>query len=571
MAHSHVSPLRGLTAKDIDSADDASQISLNSEEQSPNKRRRLSKKLHVAVAGCSHGEMDKIYASLAEIERIHGFKFDLLISCGDYQVRNYGDLMHMHVNKKYRNLQTFYRYYSGEMTAPVLTVFVGGNHEASGFLQELPNGGWVAPRIFYMGHANVVQFAGLRIAGLSGIFNKLHYDTGHWERPPFHECGGVVSAYHVRSVDVFRLKQLRPKIAAQRVDIMVSHDWPAGITDYGDVEDLLKKKPFFKEDIEKNALGNPATMIAHRATGAFHMPADPCGGEIRPRYWLAAHLHCKFAALVPHQKDCQETTEPEPTRFLSLDKPLPRRHFIQALEFDVDEGAEMKLSYDPVWLAILKATDSLTDATKRTTYMPSQCGSICGERWDYRPTEEEINRVQRLFEGDFTIPANFRKTAPPHDPSQIAESEFYYRNPQSSEFCAKLGIRDLNEMLCAQSKESLGVPYFLSESEDDAKNMGESIKTSHSDTEKFDGDCDFVIDRGHRSCPIYLTDFNAPKLLDSGSKDENEDEGNNGSDESAEPVEAVVEGKEGERGRRKVGSGIFRRRPMGVVVDEESD
>ncbi|VDM41547.1 unnamed protein product [Toxocara canis] len=555
MAHSHVSPLRGLTAKDIDSADDASQISLNSEEQSPNKRRRLSKKLHVAVAGCSHGEMDKIYASLAEIERIHGFKFDLLISCGDYQARQF---LFPEIGR----------------TAPVLTVFVGGNHEASGFLQELPNGGWVAPRIFYMGHANVVQFAGLRIAGLSGIFNKLHYDTGHWERPPFHECGGVVSAYHVRSVDVFRLKQLRPKsaggkstclyqeynndsVAAQRVDIMVSHDWPAGITDYGDVEDLLKKKPFFKEDIEKNALGNPATM------SLLH--------EIRPRYWLAAHLHCKFAALVPHQKDCQETTEPEPTRFLSLDKPLPRRHFIQALEFDVDEGAEMKLSYDPVWLAILKATDSLTDATKRTTYMPSQCGSICGERWDYRPTEEEINRVQRLFEGDFTIPANFRKTAPPHDPSQIAESEFYYRNPQSSEFCAKLGIRDLNEMLCAQSKESLGVPYFLSESEDDAKNMGESIKTSHSDTEKFDGDCDFVIDRGHRSCPIYLTDFNAPKLLDSGSKDENEDEGNNGSDESAEPVEAVVEGKEGERGRRKVGSGIFRRRPMGVVVDEESD
>uniref|UniRef100_A0A914RSI1 Uncharacterized protein n=1 Tax=Parascaris equorum TaxID=6256 RepID=A0A914RSI1_PAREQ len=61
--------------------------------------------------------------------------------------------------------------------APILTIFIGGNHEASGFLQELPNGGWVAPRIFYMGHANVVQFAGLRIAGLSGIFNKHHYYT----------------------------------------------------------------------------------------------------------------------------------------------------------------------------------------------------------------------------------------------------------------------------------------------------------------------------------------------------------------------------------------------------------
>lgn len=30
--------------------------------------------------------MDKIYATLAEIERREGYKFDLLICCGDYEV-----------------------------------------------------------------------------------------------------------------------------------------------------------------------------------------------------------------------------------------------------------------------------------------------------------------------------------------------------------------------------------------------------------------------------------------------------------------------------------------------------
>lgn len=44
-----------------------------------------------------------------------------------------------------------YRYYSGEKEAPVLTIFIGGNHEASNFLQELPYGGWVAKNIYYMG------------------------------------------------------------------------------------------------------------------------------------------------------------------------------------------------------------------------------------------------------------------------------------------------------------------------------------------------------------------------------------------------------------------------------------
>ena len=43
------------------------------------------------------------------------------------------------------------RYYSEELTAPILTIFVGGNHEASNYMQELPYGGWVAPNIWYMG------------------------------------------------------------------------------------------------------------------------------------------------------------------------------------------------------------------------------------------------------------------------------------------------------------------------------------------------------------------------------------------------------------------------------------
>lgn len=72
--------------------------------------------------------------------------------------------------------------------APILTIFVGGNHEASGYLQELPYGGWVAPKIYYLGHASVVQFAGLRIAGLSGIFNKNHYNMGKRSLPYFSDC-----------------------------------------------------------------------------------------------------------------------------------------------------------------------------------------------------------------------------------------------------------------------------------------------------------------------------------------------------------------------------------------------
>ena len=78
----------------------------------------------VAVEGCCHGELDKIYETLAYLEAEQGTKVDLLLVCGDFQaVRNMDDLECMACPPKYRALQTFYKYYSGELTAPVPTIF----------------------------------------------------------------------------------------------------------------------------------------------------------------------------------------------------------------------------------------------------------------------------------------------------------------------------------------------------------------------------------------------------------------------------------------------------------------
>ena len=121
-------------------------------------------------------------------------------------MRNSGDLGTMACPPKYRAMNTFYKYYSGQLarphaalptspfqTAPVLTIFIGGNHEASNHAWELPYGGWcaciinpvrlynhgrVAPRIFSLGYVGVVSVGGIRIAGLSGIYNARHYHMG---------------------------------------------------------------------------------------------------------------------------------------------------------------------------------------------------------------------------------------------------------------------------------------------------------------------------------------------------------------------------------------------------------
>lgn len=50
------------------------------------KRPKLTKTLHIAVAGCSHGEMDRIYETLEQIQLKRRMKFDFLLCCGDFQV-----------------------------------------------------------------------------------------------------------------------------------------------------------------------------------------------------------------------------------------------------------------------------------------------------------------------------------------------------------------------------------------------------------------------------------------------------------------------------------------------------
>ncbi len=60
-------------------------------------------------------------------------------------------------------------------TAAPWRAAVGGNHEAANYLWELYYGGWAAPNIYFLGYAGVINFGGVRIGGLSGIFKDNHY------------------------------------------------------------------------------------------------------------------------------------------------------------------------------------------------------------------------------------------------------------------------------------------------------------------------------------------------------------------------------------------------------------
>lgn len=217
----------------------------------------------------------------------------------------------------------------GLRSAPVMTIFIGGNHEASNYLHSLYYGGFVAPNIYFLGFAGSIWYGGIRIAGLSGIYNSQHYRLGHFEKPPYDQ-DMIRSIYHIRELEIYRLAHLCN--SASPIDVFLSHDWPQGIWDFGDKQQLFRMKRFLKEDIDNGKLGGPPLMQL------LHI--------LKPDFWCAAHFHVKFAALVPHklsvvaasatsQEDDKNDTQnvlcvpveakSKSTRFLALDKVIPGR------------------------------------------------------------------------------------------------------------------------------------------------------------------------------------------------------------------------------------------------------
>ncbi|XP_018334426.1 lariat debranching enzyme [Agrilus planipennis] len=377
--------------------------------------------MKIAVEGCAHGELEIIYETIKFIEDAEDIKVDLLICCGDFQsTRNQQDLRCMAIPNKYYNLGSFYQYYNGEKKAPILTIFIGGNHEASNYLQELPYGGWVAPNIYYLGYCGVINVNGIRIGGISGIYKGNDYFKGRYEIIPY-DNNSIRSVYHIRQVDIFRLKQL-----SSNIDIFLSHEWPAGVCEYGNVVSLNKIKPFLRKDIESGKLGNK--------------PCEELLKDLKPTYWFSAHLHCKFAALISHK-------DKKVTKFLALDKCLPKRKFLQIFDVPHSDKKKIKLSYDLEWLTVLFLSNHLLHVKNSSIFMP---GPTSNERWQFTPTEEEKKIVLSKLNGDLLIPENFTKTAPFQNEitkEMATQLPKLYRNSQTTHFCKRLGISDPLEIV----------------------------------------------------------------------------------------------------------------------------
>lgn len=319
-------------------------------------------KLRIGSVGCAHGELNRIFERVKKVDP----PLDILFCCGDFQCcRNEDDLNSMAVPPKYRRYGDFVDYFNGIKSAPCLTVFIGGNHEASNYLLPMALGGWVAPRIFYLGRSGVVRIGVgnktvYRVGGLSGIYKAYDYYRGIYESPPLDEYAKK-TAIHTRAFDLDLLRLIKGPL-----NVVLTHDWPVGITDYGDKNGLLQKKPHFRQDILEDKLGNPHTfdlLIQHQ-----------------PDFWLSGHLHVKFDALVKR------------TKFVALDKVGKNRQYFSAAEVQVpDAEGELTVLLDPEWLAILR---------QNLPYYPTINTNSC--KWAsghiHSPNSDDVSDIENRIE-----------------------------------------------------------------------------------------------------------------------------------------------------------------------------
>lgn len=126
--------------------------------------------------------------------------------------------------------------------------------------------------------------------------------TGHFETMPY-DRSSMRSIYHIRHLSVSKLLLLpemsssstaspspathSPFPSSSDPSIFLSHDWPLSIAPHGDLTSLLRRKPFFADEIRDDTLGSKPLLEVLKV--------------LKPSWWFAAHLHVKFAAVWRHE------------------------------------------------------------------------------------------------------------------------------------------------------------------------------------------------------------------------------------------------------------------------------
>ncbi len=174
----------------------------------------------ICAVGDIHGAMDRMYEDVLAFEQHLGCRFDWILHVGDFGIWPDPERLDR-ATRKHGEAGDFANWLTERRAAPRPTVFIKGNHEDFDWLEAQPRNE-ILPGLFYLPNGQTLDLtdgAGgtLRVGGVGGCYGPSDYAT------PSRELKGY-ERRHYTSDEVERLTAL------DRVDIVLTHDAPAGIS-----------------------------------------------------------------------------------------------------------------------------------------------------------------------------------------------------------------------------------------------------------------------------------------------------------------------------------------------------
>ena len=229
-----------------------------------------------AAVGDVHGRMRGMVRLLQEWSRKAHKPLAFVLQVGDFEPhRHEADLATMAAPAKYKHLGDFADFHSLRARFPWPVYFIGGNHEPYGYLDQSPDGFELTPHCQYLGRVGTLETHGLRVAGLSGIYQE---ESFRLPRPPVERLGTVSN----KAFAGFTEQDVDRALALERADVLLLHEWPSGLVDPADAPDFEQQR----RSMSYETVGNEYARLLVEA--------------LQPRLVLCGHMHKAYRGSIRH-------------------------------------------------------------------------------------------------------------------------------------------------------------------------------------------------------------------------------------------------------------------------------
>lgn len=228
-----------------------------------------SRDVFFAAVGDVHGHFYTMLGLLQAWQSKTGLSLAFVLQVGDCEPhRHEEDVATMDAPSRYRKVGDFPDFWGDRAVFPQPFWFIGGNHEPHGFLEQMPQGGKLVPNCHYLGRVGATTLEGLKIVGLSGIY---HPEQFRGYRPslsqlPFRSPKDYIG---------FTESEVAIALEYQQTDILLLHDWPAGI---------------FQPE-------NPKELQGYENVGNEY--ASLVAEALQPQLLLCGHMHRRYRTQMP--------------------------------------------------------------------------------------------------------------------------------------------------------------------------------------------------------------------------------------------------------------------------------